>query len=335
MAKPKAAPTISFIDARIKVCFLLLCFVLTFGTGGYRLIEHWAWLDCLYMTVITISTVGFTEVHPLTAAGRMHTIALIFLGVGTVATALSVIFEQLFQRQIKIIMEKRSMHKTIETLNNHTIVCGFGRMGRMIATSLKDSSQPVVVIERAPQTAEKIERLGFLVVLGNASDEDALQRAGINRAKSLVATLGTDADNLFLTLTARDMNKALNIIARAEDENNTRKFTQAGASRVVSPFAIGANHIVRVLTRPTVIDFVDLVSKDDDVKFEVVQTDIGPESAFAGKTLAEARVRQELGGMVLAIRKKDGHLLFDPTPQSRIDQGDTLFVIGSSSNGKH
>jgi voltage-gated potassium channel len=281
------------------------------------------------MTVITVSTVGLTEVHALDAAGRLHTIVLIIFGVGTVATTLSVLFEQLFRRQVKIIMEKRGMHRTISTLNAHTIVCGFGRMGRMIASSLKDAGKSVVVIEKIVPTADKIEQSGFLVVRGNASDEETLRKAGIDKATSLVATLGTDADNLFLTLTARGLNDSLNIIVRAEDENNTRKFTQAGASRVVSPFAIGAGHIVRVLTRPTVVDFVDLLSNDDDIKFEVAQTDIDQNSPFAGKTLAEAHVRQELGGMVLAIRNANGRLLFDPAPNTRIDEGDTLYVIGS------
>lgn len=319
------------ISIRIRFCILLLLSVMAYGMAGYRMIEGWSWLDSLYMTVITISTVGFTEVRPLDAAGRVHTILLIIFGVGTVATTLSVLFEQLFHRQLKIIMEKRGMQRTIATLSGHTIVCGFGRMGRMIASSLQKAGQSVVVIERIPPTADKIEKLGFLVVQGNASDEETLSKAGIEKAASLVATLGTDADNLFLTLTARGLNEALNIIVRAEDENNTRKFTQAGASRVVSPFAIGAGHIVRVLTRPTVIDFVDLVSNDDDIKFEVVQTDITQDSPFAGKTLAEARVRQELGGMVLAIRNAAGRITFDPAPHTRIDEGDTLFVIGSSA----
>lgn len=322
------------INIRIRFCALLLLSVMAYGTVGYRFLEGWSWLDSLYMTVITISTVGFTEVRPLDAAGRLHTILLIVFGVGTVATTLSVLFEHLFHRQLKIIMEKRGMQRTIATLSGHTIVCGFGRMGRMIATSLQKAGQSVVVIERIQPTADKIEKLGFLVVQGNASDEETLSKAGIERAASLVATLGTDADNLFLTLTARGLNEALNIIVRAEDENNTRKFTQAGASRVVSPFAIGAGHIVRVLTRPTVIDFVDLVSNDDDIKFEVVQTDITQDSPFAGKTLAEARVRQELGGMVLAIRNSAGRITFDPAPHSRIDAGDTLFVIGSSAATK-
>ncbi len=152
------------ISIRIRFCILLLLSVMAYGTVGYRVIEGWSWLDSLYMTVITISTVGFTEVRQLDAAGRVHTILLIICGVGTVATTLSVLFEQLFHRQLKIIMEKRGMQRTIATLSGHTIVCGFGRMGRMIATSLQKAGQSVVVIERIPPTADKIEKLGFLVV---------------------------------------------------------------------------------------------------------------------------------------------------------------------------
>ena len=282
------------------------------------------------MTVITISTVGYGELHPLSAAARLFTVMLIVVGVGTVAVAISIMFEGIFQRQMKLFMEKRSMQKEVDRLIEHIIVCGYGRMGRNIANALTSTGRTVVIIEIDPQAVEEIEREGRLVVKGDAADEGTLGQAGIDRASAIVATLGTDADNLFLTLTARGMNPELNIIARTEDERNCRKFTQAGASRVVSPFATGANHIVRLLTRPDVVDFVELVAEDDDVQFEVSQINVDGDSPFSGKTLAEGHVRQEIGGMVLAIRKSTGKLLFDPPPDSRLAVGDVLLVVGSS-----
>jgi voltage-gated potassium channel len=282
------------------------------------------------MTVITISTVGYGELHPLSGAARLFTVLLIVVGVGTVAVAISIMFEGIFQRQMKLFMEKRSMQKEVDRLTEHIIVCGYGRMGRNIANALTSTGRTVVIIEMDPQAVEEIEREGRLVVKGDAADEGTLAEAGIDRASAIVATLGTDADNLFLTLTARGMNPELNIIARTEDERNCRKFTQAGASRVVSPFATGANHIVRLLTRPDVVDFVELVAEDDDVQFEVSQINVDGDSPFSGKTLAEGHVRQEIGGMVLAIRKSTGKLLFDPPPDSRLSVGDVLLVVGSS-----
>ena len=316
-------------DFRLRACGFSIVAVLTAGVMGYHFIEGWPLLECLYMTVITISTVGFGEIHPLSDAGRLFTILMIVVGVGTVAIAISIMFESFFQRQMRLFMEKRSMQKEIDALAQHIIVCGYGRMGRIIADSLIKAGRTVVIIETAPLVAEEIEREGRLVVRGDAAEEESLRQGGIDRASAIVATLGTDADNLFLTLTAHGMNPDLNIIVRAEDERNCRKFTQAGAARVVSPFDTGANHIVRLLTRPDVVDFVELVA-DEDIQFEVRQLDVDESSPLVNKTLAEGRVRQEVGGMVLAIRKSTGRVLFDPPPDSRLTAGDVLFVVGSS-----
>ncbi len=316
-------------DLKLNICSVLLLLVLVVGTTGYHVLERWSWLDSFYMTVITISTVGFKEVGDLSAAGRVFTIILIFAGVGTLGVTVSILFEFFFQHQFKIMREKRSMQKHIDTLREHTIVCGYGRMGRIIAEELHKAGKPLVVVEAEASKSDDLETSGLLVIKGDATAEATLQQAGVERAQALVATLGSDADNLFLTLTARGMNQQLEIIARAENEGNTRKFTQAGASRVVSPFAIGAGHIVSILTRPSVVDFVDLITGDDDIKLEVVQNAVAEDSPFAGRTLAEGHVRQELGGMVIAIRKADKTMLFDPPPSTRIEADDRLYVMRS------
>jgi len=192
-----------------------------------------------------------------------------------------------------------------------------------------DAGRKVIVIEKRAQLAEEIELDGIPVVMGDASEEESLQKAGIKRAVSLVATLASDAENLFLTLTARGMNPDLDIIARAEDDRNCRKFTQAGASRVVSPLATGSSRIIRLLTRPDVVDFVELMSEGDEIQFEVSRIEVDDSNAFAGKTLAEGRVRQEVGGMVLSIQRAGGRVIFDPSPDLKLETGDTLFVVGS------
>lgn len=313
----------------LVACIVSLFAILAVGTAGYQIIEGWTWIESLYMTVITVSTVGFGELHPLSDAGRIFTTVLICVGVGIVALAVSVMFRTIFQHQLKIFMEKRGMQKRINAISKHIIVCGYGRMGRMITTALSTAGRKVVVIENVPQLADEIERDGIPVVMGDASEEDTLQSAGIDRAVSLVTTLGSDADNLFLTLTARGMNPELDIIARAEDDRNCRKFSQAGASRVVSPLATGSGRIIRLLTRPDVVDFVELMSEGDDIQFEVSRIDVDESSVFAGKTLAEGHVRQEVGGMVLTIQSADGGVIFDPSPDLRVQIGDTLFVVGS------
>jgi voltage-gated potassium channel len=177
--------------------------------------------------------------------------------------------------------------------------------------------------------AEEIERDGIPVVTGEAAEEETLQRAGIAKAVSLVATLGSDADNLFLTLTARGMNPELDIIARAEDDRNCRKFIQAGASRVVSPLDAGSNRIIRLITRPDIVDFVELMAEGDDIQFEISKITLDDSSQFAGKTLAEGHVRQEAGGMVMAVKRSGGRTLFDPSPDLRLEPGDSLFIVGN------
>jgi len=304
--------------------------ILGAGTVGYHLIENWTLSESLYMTVITVSTVGYGELHPLTEAGRLFTVILIALGVGVVTFSISVIFRIIFQHQLKIFMEKRSMQREIDSIDKHIIVCGYGRMGRKTATALINAGRRVVVIESLGSLAEEIERDGIPVIMGEAAEEETLQRAGIDRAASLVATLGSDADNLFLTLTARGMNPDLDIIARAEDDRNCRKFTQAGASRVVSPLDAGSNRIIRLITRPDIVDFVELIAEGDDIKFEVSKITLDDSSRFAGKTLAEGRIRQEVGGMVMAVQRSSGRTLFDPSPDLRLEIGDSLFVVGAT-----
>ncbi len=314
----------------IIACVISLFAILIIGTLGFHSIEGWGWINALYMTVITVSTVGYGELHPLSESGRIFTMFLIAFGVAIVAAAFSVISKTIFQYQLKLFMEKRGMHKSIDSIKDHIIVCGYGRMGSNVVTALKNAGRKVVVVENVQQIADDVERDGFLVIAGDATEDEVLTSAGIERACALVATLGSDADNLFLTLTARGMRPDLNIISRVEDENNCRKFTKAGATRVVSPLSVGSSRIIRLLTRPDIIDFVELVAEDDDVQFEVSKIEIDPNSPFAGKSLVGGLVRQHVGGMVLSIRRADGRRIFDPPAETVLHVGDSLFVVGAT-----
>ena len=319
------------IVARLHLKFgmALLGTVVAAGTVGFHIIEHWPLLDCLYMTAITISTVGYGEVQPLSQAGKIFTIFLILGGVGTMAFVASLAVEAIVHRQVGLLTGRRGMQKDISKLNHHTILCGYGRMGHLVAESLQDSGRDVVVVENNQEVAGNAGERGLLVIQGNATEEELLTAAGIERASALVATLGSDADNLFLTLTARGMNKDLSIVVRANDPDSARKFHRAGANRVVLPDVVGADHIVRLLTRPSVVDFVELVAKDGGIELEVRQIEIAADSPFANKTLAEARIRQATGCIVLAIRRPGQKTMFDPGPEARIQAGDTLLAIGS------
>lgn len=301
--------------------------VLVFGTAGYMIIEDWNLLDSFYMTVITISTVGITEVHPLSDGGRLFTTLLIFGGVGVMAYSLGRLAEFMFQRSITNVFGRRSMMKKITQMKNHVIICGYGRTGTRVVSELMTAKMPFVVIDENEEEAKRMEQLGIPHLLGDATEEELLEQANISQADSLVSALDSDAENLFLTLTASGLCSDLRIIARVHDPDNTRKFRKAGASRVVSPISSGANQIAQLLTRPSVVDLVELVAMDKSIALEVFEHEIEADSPMLNQTLAEARVRQTLGALVIAVKHSDGTNAFDPGPETRLHLGDVLVAI--------
>ncbi len=312
---------------RLSLCLFLLFTVLTVGTAGYHWIEGWTITECLYMTVITVSTVGFQEVHALTHDGLVFTVFLIFFGVTAAALSISALFEYFILRGLTTLFGRNKMDKYIRKLNRHVIICGCGQTGSCIARDLQKARRSIVVIENDPARIAWLEQEGLLFIQGDSSDEDVLERAGVERAESLVATLGKDADNLFLTLSARSLNADLKIIARVEDPDNGRKFMKAGATRVVSPVSTGVNRIVQLLTRPAAVDLIELVDGHENLALEVSEIVVEEKSKLDGKTLAEARVRQTLGCMVFAIKHPNGETVFDPDPEMKLVPGDVLVAI--------
>ncbi len=307
--------------------FFLFLSVLAAGTAGYHWIEGWPLSECFYMTVITVSTVGFGEVHSLSNHGQMFTILLIFFGVTAAALSLTALFEYFILRGINTLFGRSKMDKQIEKLNRHIIICGFGRTGDYIARDLLKLKKPFVVIENDPERIMVLEQEGVLYISGDPSEEELLEAAGVTRAESLVASLPKDADNLFLTINARSLNRDLHIIARVQDSGNGRKLLKAGANQVVSPFSTGAARIVQLLTRPAAVDMIELVTQRENLELEVCEITVDEKSNLAHKTLAESHVRQTLGCMVFAIKRVSGETVFDPDPQMRIETGDVLMVI--------
>jgi voltage-gated potassium channel len=297
------------------------------GTVGYHWIEGWPLSECLYMTVITVSTVGFGEVHSLSDEGRLFTILLIFFGVTAAALSLTALFEYFVLRGLNNLFGRNKMDKQIGKLNQHIIICGYGRTGEYIARDLQKMHKPFVVIESDAERVKLMEQEGVLYISGDPSDEEQLEAAGITQAEALVASLPKDADNLFLTINARSLNRDLHIIARVQDAGNSRKLIKAGANQVVSPFSTGAARIVQLLTRPAAVDMIELVTQRENLELEVCEIVVDGKSDLARKTLAESRVRQTLGCMVFAVRHPDGETVFDPDPQMRIEPGDVLLAI--------
>jgi len=311
-----------------------IAMVLIFGTLGYSFIEGWGWLDAFYMTVITISTVGIMEVHPLSDAGRLFTALLIFVGVGVMAYSLTRVAEFMFQRSLTNVLGRRTMMKKIAQMKQHAIICGYGRTGSRVVAELEAAKKKFVVIEQNEDEIKRLSELGIPYIAGNATDEDILESANICDADALVAALDSDAENLFLTLTASGLCSGLRVIARVHDPENARKFRKAGAHRVVSPISTGANQIAQLLTQPSVVDLVELVTKDRSIALQVFEYTIEESSEILGKPLSEARVRQTLGSLVIAIKHANGSTAFDPGPETPLRLGDTLVAIRQPENGE-
>ena len=307
--------------------FLGVVLVMLVGVLGYRIIEDWSWMDCLYMTVVTVSTVGFAEVHPLSIPGQLFTTILILFGVGLMAYCISRMVEFLFQRSLSNVLGRRVMKKKISEMKNHTIICGYGRTGSHVAAELLATNHPFVVLEQDKEICSQLELEGIPYIQGDAAEDELLEEANVARADSLVATLDNDAENLFLTISAIGICPDLRIIARVHDPLSVRKFQKAGAARVISPIASGASQIAQLIIRPAIVDLIELVAKNRNIALQVFEYPIDDTSDFIGKTLAEAHVRQVLGGMVIAVKHAQGETSFDPGPNTRLHLGDVLVII--------
>jgi len=300
------------------------------GVAGYLVIDPTIPLfRAMYMVAITLSTVGFRD-DIVTTNPRVQAWTMLIIVFGVIATMVVItsLVGLIVQGEVGRLFGSRKLESKIKSMDNHTIICGLGRVGTMLARHLTDRHVPVVIIEKKPEQCRLAEELRLLYIQGDATDEDALRKAGIERAKNLVAVLRSDAENVFITLTARQMRPNLFIVARAELSSAEPKLRHAGADRVISPQAIGAERIVNILTHPLLVDFVDVVAKG--MEFEMDAVVVASDSPIAGQTLREADIRATADVMVVAIRRPDGTIRFNPGANERIMADDTLITIGPS-----
>jgi voltage-gated potassium channel len=312
---------------------LPLVLLLLAGPIGYELLEGFSFLEGLYLTAITITTVGYGDLAPVTVAGRLFTILLIFSGVGYVMYVFSQITESMVEGGIHHIVERKNMQKRIGKMQNHYIVCGFGRIGQEICSILQENRRPFVVIESDEQVIEAIDRLGYAHLKGDASDDDILLAAGLLHARGLVTVVSSDEKNVYITLTARGLNQKLFILARSSGTPGVaKKLERAGASRVISPYSIGARRMAQLIVRPTVVDFVDLAMQAGDLGLRMEELAVSGQAACTGKTLIETGIRQKYGIIVVAIKRADAPMLFNPGSDTRIMADDILIVLGEGSH---
>jgi voltage-gated potassium channel len=302
--------------------------IVFFGSLGYCLIEGWSINDALYMTVITLSTVGFGEVQTLSPEGRLFTAALIIAGVGVATYSFTTIVRAIVEGELTRLRGAQRMKKKIAGLRNHTIVCGFGRLGRIVVRELLEAGKDAVVVEVEPKAIEELERSGISYIEGSAYEDEVLRTAGIEYAESLLSLLPKDADNVYVTLCARDLNPDLSIVSRTEDDDGEKRLRRAGANQVVAPYRVSGNRIVQRLIRPNVSDFLELAAGRGAQQLAIEEIVVNNTSPLVGKTLAESNLPKETGAIIAAIISGGGEMSFNPGATSIIEGGATLIVLG-------
>ena len=316
----------------VVIALLLFAFLLALGTAGYVLIEGWGPMDGLYMTVITIATVGYGEVHEISQSGQVFTVILILLGVGFFLYVFGNLAQFVVEGRIRVILGRRKLDKQINQLKDHYVVCGYGRIGRVLSRFLVQRHMNVVVVEQDENRISVIDEDGMLYIAGAATEEANLVKAGIERAKGLTAALGTDAENIFVILTARQLNSNLFIVARASQDATEKTLYAAGANVVVSPYDLGARRMAHAILRPTVIDFLDSAFVDESVDIHIEEIPVKASSDLVDITLQDSGIRQNLNLIIIAIKKADGSMLFNPLAQTKIGADDTVIVVGENKS---
>jgi voltage-gated potassium channel len=316
------------IRRRIILSAGLIVLIVSFGTAGYRFIEGWNLLDSLYMTIITLTTVGFREVHDLSANGKLFTIILIIGGVGAVLYALRTGATFVLEGELQEIFGRKRLEKKLKDLKDHYVVCGYGRMGKIIARELKHEKLEFVVIEKNGVILD--EKADMLIIQGDATKDDILKKAGIEKAKCLISVLPTDAENLYVVLSSRGLNPQLLIVARAGEEGSEQKLLRAGADRVVSPYYIGGLRIAHTVLKPAVVDFIEFATRSGNIDLQIEEIQVQEGSRLVGLSLDECGIGRDMGIIIVAIKHKSGEMKFNPTFRSIINLGDTLIAVGET-----
>jgi voltage-gated potassium channel len=309
----------------------LLLLTLAIGVAGFTAIDGYPVFDAFYMTVITITTVGYMEVHPLSQAGRVFNSFLLMFGVTVMFFAVGTMTQTLLELGLQDRFGARRRKRVIDQLREHYIVCGFGRVGRHAALELQRAGAPFVVIDRAEARVDQARQAGMNAVLADSTRDDALRLAGVGRARGLVAALATDADNLFVILSARAMNPELAVVTRASEEEAEEKLRRAGANTVFAPFSIAGHRLANALLRPHVTTFLESTTMAG-LEVSIEQVQVGAGSPVSAKSLRDLHLSRDYGVIVLAIRRAAGQMIFNPPAESSVTEGDCLIAMGSSAN---
>jgi voltage-gated potassium channel len=317
--------------AKSLILFLAL---FIFGTSGYMIIEGWDVIDSMFMTTITLATVGYSEVNKISAEGRIFTVLLIIFGVSLFLYVAGNTMQFLVEGRIRVILGRRKLEKTIAKLSNHFIICGYGRIGRGLCQYLLQKNLKVLIVEKDPERIPIMEADNVPYIIGEANEEENLEKAGIAKAKGLLSVLGSDPDNVFVVLISKQLNPDVFVVARANQEMAKKTLESAGADKVVSPYDLGARRMAHAILRPTVIHFLELAFADraTDINFEEIP--VAADCKLVNTTLMASKIRQNLDVLIIAIKKSNGRMEFNPRPDSLIEEGDTIITVGQEANLK-
>jgi voltage-gated potassium channel len=309
-------------------CLLALLLV---GSLGFVWLEGWDFFDALYMTVTTLTTVGYGEIHPLHRIGRIYNMVLILTGMGVMFYIVGSLARIVIEGELQAVLGRRKLIKHIKRLKHHYILCGYGRIGEIIARQLKERGLSLVVVEHKQALVSRLEESNHYFLIGDATRDEVLLEAGIERAKGLVAVVGSDADNVYIVLTARSLNPQLFIVARGEEPGSEKKLLRAGADKVESPYRMGAQKMAHTILHPTVVTFMELAMKEG-VDWSMEEVTVGHSSSLLGVPLADSGIRQKLDLILVAIKRADGEMLFNPSHETQMLAGDTLIALGLRKN---
>jgi len=316
----------------LKIALLGLFLLFIIGTLGYHLIEGWSLSESLYATVITLSTVGYGDYYPQTEEGRIFTVILVIFGVGTMLYTVVLFTEIMVESRFRLILGRGKLEKMLKKLNNHYIICGCGRIGYLICKELSAEKVDFVVIDNNPEAIQKIEEEGFVYYKGDAAQDKTLIETGIKRAKGIVCTLPTDPQNLYVILTAKELNPDIYILSRSEEMESEHRLLRAGADRVISPYTLGGMRMAMAITKPAMLDFIEITTRRQSLGLRMEELAICDGSPFIDKSLEASEIRQQYGLIIIAVKKDTGQMIFNPMANYIISKGDKLIALGEDKN---
>ena len=320
------------LTRRFVLIIVAIATTLTIGTVGFTIVDHYPPFDAFYMTLTTMTTVGYGEIHPLSHAGRIFNSFLIVFGVTTIFIAIGAMTQTIVELEFGDAIGRRRNKRMIDKLKDHFIICGFGRVGRGAANELRHAGVPFVVVDIDPDRTERAMRAGMLAVTADSTHDDTLRQVAIEKARGLVGALATDADNLFVLLSAKGLNPGIYVATRAAEEGAEAKMRRAGADAVFAPYAMTGHRLAQSLLRPHVVQFLDFTTKDVGEDIAIEQVRVSGASEMVSKTIKEMQLRKEVGVIVMAIRRESGEMVFNPPAETAVQGGDYLIVMGRPGN---